>query len=370
MERRPWAARPRRTTRPQGDDPAVPTAGRPRRPTSFPFVFHPCWTQTAALLDELMIDWGDLPEAAEARLFLPTVAPGDVVSLLNLRHAPLTVFAEAGAMLRLRVGGITFVPLPPVPGDRLPGTLTITLPEGVRAPSRYAVDVMHLRAGATVRNGGFRVEIAVTKGPELLRLATTKVIRLHEQLAGTPPGDRWRPVLERRLRTERSRARELAADGGVEWADPTVWTDDAGVEHPVTGTKIRVVLEEVLILDDRDPFWKKAGEIDFNVLVRTADNGGREQRTRLPGHGHFKLRSGERLAIGETVFEGFVVDDLGIRIDAMEQDTFDPDDSLGSYTRTFSCPAKTWLGRYLPGDEPVDPEDVGYWQVFYRIEHA
>jgi hypothetical protein len=347
-----------------------PQAARAIR-RSFPFVYHPTrWTQTAALLDELMIDWGDLPEEAEARLFLPTVAPEDVVSLRNLRHAPETVMAEAGATLRLRVGGVSFVPLPPVAGDRLPGTLTIKLPEGVRAPSRYVVDVTHLRAGATVRNGGFRVEIAVTKGPELLRLAATKVIRLHEQLAGAPAGDRWRPVLERRLRTERSRARELAADAGVEWDDPTVWTDDDEVEHPVTGTRIRVVLEEVLIIDDRDPFWKKAGEIDFHVLVRTEDNGGLEQRTRLPAHGHFKLRSGERLAVGETVFEGFAVDDLGIRIDAMERDTFDPDDNLGSYTRTFSCPAKTWLGRYVPGDEAVDPEDVGHWQVSYRIEHA
>jgi hypothetical protein len=338
---------------------------------SFPFVFHPTrWVETGAMLDELMIDWGDLPEDAEARLFLPSVAPAQILSLRNLRHAPGTVVAEADGNLRLRVGGVTYIPLPPVPGDRLPGVLTVTLAEGVRAPERYVVDVTHLRAGSTVRNGGFRVEINVRKAADLVRLATTQLVRLHEQLAATPASDRWRPVLERRLQTERLRARGFAADAGVEWEDPTVWTDENGEEHPVRGAQIRVVLESVVIVDDRDPSLKGAAEIDFDVLVRTEDNGGIEQRTRVPATGHFELGTGERLEIDEQVFVGFVDDDLGIRINAMERDTFDPDDNLGSYTRTFSCPAETWLGSYQPGDEPVDPENVGYWQVSYRIERA
>jgi hypothetical protein len=338
---------------------------------AFPFVFHPTrWSETAGMLDELMIDWGDLPHEADARLFLPSVAPERIISLRNLRHAPETVAAVADATLRLRVGGVTYLPLPPIDGDRIAGVLTVTLPEGVRAPSRYVVDVTHLRAGSTVRNGGFRVEIVVRKAAELAHSAATQVIRLHDQLAATPKGDRWRPVLEHRLRTERFRARGLAADAGIDWEDPTVWTDENGVEHPVRGAKIRVVLEQVLIVDDRDPSLKGAGEIDLEVLVRTRDNGGAEQRTRLPADGHFVLSSGELLEIGKTIFEGTVEDDLGIRINAMERDTFDPDDNLGSYTRTFSCPAETWLGDYKPGDDPIDPEDVGYWQVFYRIERA
>jgi hypothetical protein len=131
-------------------------------------------------------------------------------------------------------------------------------------------------------------------------------------------------VLERRLETERLRARGFAADAGVEWKDPTVWTDENGDEHPVRGPKIRVVLERVLIVDDRDPSLKGAGEIDLEVLVRTEDNGGIEQRTRLPAKGHSNLGAGERLKIDEQIFVGFVKDDLGIY----------PDDNLGSYTRT------------------------------------
>jgi hypothetical protein len=70
------------------------------------------------------------------------------------------------------------------------------------------------------------------------------------------------------------------------------------------------------------------------------------------------------------VLVGFVDSDLAIRINGMERDLFDPDDNLGSHVRTFSCPAATWLGQYQPGDAVVDPEMVGYWQVWYRIERA
>lgn len=338
---------------------------------AFPFVFHPArWTQTAELVDELMIDWGNMPENAEAELFLPGVAPEDVVSLRNLRHAPPTVLAEGGAILRLQVGGVTFVPLPPVQGDRLAGALRIRLPAGVKAPSRYVADVTHLRAGAVVRNGGFRVEIDVAHAPELVRKASTQVVKLHGQLAAAPAGDRWRPVLERRLGTERLRARGLAEDAGVEWVDPTVWTDENGVEHPVRGRRIRIVLERILIVDDNDPKLKGKGELDFEVLVRTEDNGGREERTRLPAQGHYSIASGELLEVGETVFEGFVEDDLAVLVLAMERDTFDHDDNLGSYVRTFACSADDWIGAYGPGDERIDPEDVGHWRVYYRIERA
>jgi len=347
-----------------------PQAAREVR-RAFPFVFHPTrWSDTTPLLDELMIDWGNLPLTADARLFLPGVAPEQIVNLRNLRHAPETVVAAPDATLRLRVGGVTFVPLPPVKGDRLPGALTITLPAGVKAGERYVVDVTHLRAGATVRDGGFRVEIVVDKAARLLRRAATQVVRLHEQLAATPVGDRWHPVLEHRLRTDRLRARGLAEDAGMGWDDPTVWTDEDGHEHPVVGSKIRVVLERIRILDDRDPWPKGAGEVELSAIVRTESNGGFEQRTRLPANGAFKLSSGDELELEATIFEGFAEDDLGIRIDAVERDTHDPDDNLGSYTRTFSCDAESWLGRYGPGSPPIDPEHVGYWQVFYRIERG
>jgi hypothetical protein len=38
------------------------------------------------------------------------------------------------------------------------------------------------------------------------------------------------------------------------------------------------------------------------------------------------------------------------------------------YRRAFCCPALEWLGEYGPRDEVVDPEEMGTWRVWYRIE--
>ncbi|HEU5103689.1 MAG TPA: hypothetical protein VFU22_31955 [Roseiflexaceae bacterium] len=38
------------------------------------------------------------------------------------------------------------------------------------------------------------------------------------------------------------------------------------------------------------------------------------------------------------------------------------------YRRTFKGKVKNWVGRYAPGDEKRDPENVGDWQLWYRIE--
>ena len=59
-----------------------------------------------------------------------------------------------------------------------------------------------------------------------------------------------------------------------------------------------------------------------------------------------------------------------VQIVATELDTFDPDDTIGKYTRIFSGAPTSWLGRYAPGDEAIDPEDAGAWRVWYRIERA
>ena len=321
------------------------------------------------MLDELMIDWGDLPEEAEARLFLPSVAPAQILNLRNLRHAPGTVVAEADATLRLRVGGVTYIPPPPVPGDRLPGVLTVTLPEGVRAPA------LRGRRDASAR----RLDCPQRRLPDRGQPAQGGRARPARNHAGRPAARAARRYAGERPLAARAGApaadrasspRGFAADAGGDWEDPTVWTDANGDEHPVRGPKIRVVLESVLIVDDRDPSLKGAARSTSRCSsVRRTTAASSSARVCRPG-GHFELGRGERLEIGEEIFVGFVEDDLGIRINAMERDTFDPDDNLGSYTRTFSCPAETWLGSYQPGDEPIDPEDVGYWQVSYRIERA
>jgi hypothetical protein len=337
-----------------------------------PFVFHPTrWMNTASLVDELRIDWRDLPLGTKARLYLPSIAPETIVSLRNLRHAPPTVRAIGDGMLELDVvRGVTYLPIPPAAGSRVAGVMTLELPAGVRAGQRFIVDVTQLRAASSMRIGGFRIEVLVKKERDFFAQVARGVELLHDQIGQLASGDRWRPILEHRLETERQRAHSLAVAAGVPWKDPTRWHDADGVLHPMRGTKVRMVLERIDVVDASEPFWKGAGEIDLRVTVRTDDNGGIERTTRVPRHGELRVRDGESVTIDEVVFKGFVEDHLAISIDAMERDWLDPDDRLGRYVRVFRCPPERWLGRYAPGRETSDPEDVGAWRVHYRLERA
>jgi hypothetical protein len=338
---------------------------------SFPIVFHPTrWQQTARVMDELMIRWNNLPPQSVVRLFLPGMDVEELASLRSARHAPATVKAEGRSVLRLEVTDVTYLPIPPAGGNRQAAVLTIELPEGVKAGQRFTVDVVQLRAGATVSNGAVRIEIPIAKAATIVHAVQRGVSLLHERLSLLPRRDRRRPVLERRLLTERRRAAALSIRAGVPWEDPTVWTGPDGVEHPVTGMNLRVVLEKIRVIDDQDPWWKGKGELDFLVRVRTEDNGGVEQATRLPARGEFRVKSGQTIALNQVVFQGFAEMHLAVRVDATERDRLDPDDNLGAYTRVFACEALRWLGSYGPDDERLDPENVGPWQLWYRIERG
>ncbi|HEX6077752.1 MAG TPA: hypothetical protein VFZ32_21145 [Micromonosporaceae bacterium] len=337
-----------------------------------PFVAHPTrWAQTTRMLDELEIRWHDLPAGSTAELFLPGMDVSEILSLRNVRHAPATVWAVAPSALGLAVGGTTYLPIPPPRGERQAAVLTVRLPSGVKAGTSYTVDVAHLRAGSAVANGAFQVQIVVGHAEALLPRAERGLTLLHERRNTLRPGDRWLPVLERRVDTERRRAIGLAAELGLPWTDPTTWTDPDGNAHPVLGERVRIVLEEITILDDRDPWLKGAGEIDLDVLVYSADNGGQQRHLRLPEHGHLPASSGGTLPLEIEIFDGIVHDHLALRIGVMERDTLDPDDNLGVYTRIFRCGPAGWLGAYRPGQElPIDPQTLGYWQLAYRIERG
>src|SRR5262249_31394075 len=138
--------------------------------------------------------------------------------------------------------------------------------------------------------------------------------------------------------------------------------------HPVTGIKIRVFIERIEILHAEEHWWKKCEEVAFLVRVRSEDNGGQERSTRLPSPGTLSVRSGETLRVERAVFEGYVAGHLGIEVRAKEHGLLDDDESRGRYVRVFRGDAKGMLGGDRPGDEAIDPEEVGAWTVRYRVE--
>ncbi len=74
------------------------------------------------------------------------------------------------------------------------------------------------------------------------------------------------------------------------------------------------------------------------------------------------------VVLDQVIFEGYAADDLRIEVVGVEKDTFDPDDTIGKYTRIFCGSPGSWYGAYGPSGEVVDPEDMLSWRIWYRIE--
>lgn len=130
--------------------------------------------------------------------------------------------------------------------------------------------------------------------------------------------------------------------------------------------KLRVVLEKIRVMDSHHPALEDVEQLKVDVRVHTDNHGGIDQQTRLPRDDHIKPTSLWSYAIDEPIFEGEVEDHLSIRIDAVQADAEEP---LGTYTREFSSNPDSWLGRYAP-QEASGPENLGFWEVYYRIERA
>jgi len=93
-------------------------------------------------LDELMIDWGNVPAGSTATLYLPGLraseildASGRLFDLQTLRRVDdHTLACRAG-------GGVVYVPIPPGSDLAPPGLLSVDLPAGVRAGQVFTIVV-------------------------------------------------------------------------------------------------------------------------------------------------------------------------------------------------------------------------------------
>ncbi len=152
---------------------------------------------------------------------------------------------------------------------------------------------------------------------------------------------------------------------------------DAGAPGGEPGTagrrssRVRVVIERIQILNTLEPWFKGQGEFVFTARVRTRNLGGIERETRLPESGFYPASDQpgqDMIEIEQTVYDDLATDELGIEVTGVELDTFDPSDHVGRYRRAFRGLPTDWVGQYGPADDPIDPEDMENWRVWYRIE--
>jgi hypothetical protein len=160
---------------------------------------------------------------------------------------------------------------------------------------------------------------------------------------------------------------------------PAVRLLHAGSSVEVTGLtqalpvrRVRVVVEKLQIIDAQESHTDP-GEFVFETVVAPASARDRAVRRRFPEQGELKLNDDQSLELKAVIFDGLIEDgsSMVVSVGAVEFDFF-PDTtrttSLPSYRRTFSGPPTDWAGRYVPGDEKHDQEDLRDWKIWYRVE--
>jgi hypothetical protein len=310
--------------------------------------------------DELVFFWNNLPRESRVEVHLPSLDVGYITLLRLLRSAPQTVRILDDNTLLLTPEGVTYLPIPPLAGERIAGLITVVLPDTIRTGQLFKVDILQVRAVTGMVIGAFQLMIPVSKA-SLIYAREARILEVFEErLRLTSNDNRWHPILVKQVNYLRDRAKALVEETAGE-------TSEEG-----KGRNVRVVLERIQILDDQDPWLKGAGEFRFKARITSRDRGLLNE-VMFPSKAHYSIsdKPGKNtVELDLILFEGFVQQQMAIEIFGVELDTFDKDDQLCPYRRVFTGNAGDWLGSFGPGNEDIDLEDLGDWKLWYRIEET
>ncbi len=135
--------------------------------------------------------------------------------------------------------------------------------------------------------------------------------------------------------------------------------------------RVKVTLDKIQVLDDKDPCLMGKGELEFDAIVAPNSNPHRAVRTRIPTLGVLELSSGSAQEVRQVIFEGLVEQDatLSVTVGGKELDWllfFEREEELARYHRTLALtPGRHTLS---PDDEKNDPEALADWKLWYTVE--
>jgi murein tripeptide amidase MpaA len=199
--------------------------------------------------DELVIRWGDLPRETQASLYFPDWNADEVVALAaSLRPGPQSLAKLDSHTVGCTVQDISYVPLPKLMQNAIPGLLTLELPQSVRTGEQFEVDVQqhsgptfridqlrgrHSKEGTTAELdlsrrkvlGAFRLTVAVKSGGPLLEKLVRNLAVLRYIFQAIPTTDSWHPVFARYIAQLSGQVAGLGVDPDRVPASP----DDPGL---------------------------------------------------------------------------------------------------------------------------------------------
>tara|TARA_B110000116_G_scaffold226195_1_gene206532 strand:- start:61 stop:498 length:438 start_codon:yes stop_codon:yes gene_type:complete len=138
------------------------------------------------------------------------------------------------------------------------------------------------------------------------------------------------------------------------------------------GSRVRVILRWIQIKDNKEAMWDDEGEFRFRSKITTS---GESHEIEFPEQGYWSISDHPRRnkvdKIDKVLFEGDAGDSLVVELFGVELDQLTANDHLEDYSREFTGPASSWIGRHEPTDEGTgDPENMVDWRICYDIEEA
>lgn len=233
-------------------------------PVTFDIKPTPVQLAEGQVPDELMIDWGTVPEGSNASIYLPGTNADQIIAEADRLYPLHDLSKTDGETLTVKARGVTYVPIPKGIGSNYAGLLNVEVPESVKQGQRFKVIVRQLRnisaprpapppppPGITVHAaaieaavvvqrinwrhvvGAFQLTIPVqTKNallvPEMRLLSVLRWIA--ERMAIS---DRWYPIFKRYLGIVEGRVTSLGGDPGT--IQPSPSGDGGAKPHPPKG---------------------------------------------------------------------------------------------------------------------------------------
>jgi hypothetical protein len=235
--------------------------------------------------DELMIDWGDIPNGSIASIYWPAVAASDVIALARTWGGAGGLSLSDAHTLTIKVeGGVSYIPVPEGAGQNFAGLFTVELPLGITTGQEFEVLVerigtryvqpapppppdLHAAPSLPVDKkrkpaaedmvvverpnlwryvvGSFVVRVPVRTGDRLWISEAMTLAIMKWRLAHLSPADRWTPVLELYIKYCSERLDGFGGDSTQVPASLT-WTPPLPGEEPEGGLRGRELCGKVV----------------------------------------------------------------------------------------------------------------------------
>lgn len=207
--------------------------------------------------DELMIDWGNIPEDSIATLYLPGFDSNQIIALAASKYRSHRLRRIDEHTIRLATGGITYLPIP-FSDEKFPGMLTIDLPEGVKKGEVYkvvvrqitcekpATDISHRinkqYSGLRHITGSFQLTIPVRDKVDILTGQERLLSNLRWIGQAIPAKSSWSLVFSKYTTHIADRVDSLGGNSSKIYASPTGQWQEARRRCRLFATVITIII--------------------------------------------------------------------------------------------------------------------------------